>query len=594
MIFLFFAWLLLGGCGFLIGNAVLNQLNLGRYLEKAGDRLIVDVWLGILIFAFLLLGFSTLTPLTPLVGIATVVFLVVMSLSQQRNRVSLRNMVRSLSRSTILWFCALAFGVAAYSSQMVFLTDTGLYHFQLIKWLSQFGTVPGLALFHERFGFTSSWFALAAPFNHGILEGHIAAMTGGFAMLLWLLHFVIAFNRIIKQQALYCDWYIVVTILLLLPMILEWGVPVSSSPDLPIIALVLLVSWVILIISDAREQGAHSTDKVLNACFVPFILSVGATTVKLSALPLLIVSGMYCLLSAPHNIKKLALIAGIASFFLLPFMAVGTVSSGCPLYPSSLFCTDLPWSIGSERAQEMTKILIEWARWGGPTPEGATALNWLLPSKTWGVKFYLRFALILLSFVSLALLLTTRLREKRIFPDKYAIGVGALGVAFIIFSSPAFHYGLGYLVVLPGLLIAANFQSYNSAMAKLGEWRRYVPAILVGLLTCVVGVHYVVSYKSQGFLYNKDREVLSAAINEKRVHSGDNPNFNLMLPPRLLSISLIVEPFTREPDDVSYFRPKDDGDGLCWDSPLPCTDGILRNVKLRNKEKGIKAGFVNG
>jgi hypothetical protein len=606
MILLFLAWALLGGCSFLIGNAILNQLNPEHYFERSGDRLVVGIWLGILIFAIIFLGLSLLIPLTPLVGIVVAGISIFTSLLQKRNRVFVSKMVRSLSLTTVLGSCALALGIAAYTSKMVFLFDTGLYHFQLIKWLSQLGTVPGLALLHNRFGFTSSWFALAAPFNHGILQGRIAPMTGGFAMLLLLSHFSIAIIRVINQRAIYSDWFIVATTLLVLPVILEWGVAVSPSPDLPIIALVLLVSWVILVVSNDHEEGSRPANKDLNIQLLPLVLSAGAATIKLSAFPLLIVSGVFYLLISPPNIKKLVLATGVTSFFLLPFMVVSIVTTGCPLYPSPLLCTDLPWSLGAERALAITLNLIEWARWGGPTPAGATAFNWILPWNVGGTKYYFRSALLLLSFISLSFLFTSFVRRKGIYINKYAIAIGVTGITFMVLGSPALHYGLGYLAVLPGLLIGINFQLFNSLIERSGKLRKYAPVFLVSVLVCLVGIRYVIPNKDQKLLYGRDKDILYKAINEKRVQLDDNPYFNLILPPKLLNVLLIAEPITRETvdiqsmnitkngaEDVKYFRPRI-ADELCWDSPLPCADSILKNVKLRNKEEGIKAGFVKG
>ncbi len=47
--------------------------------------------------------------------------------------------------------------------------DTDSYHIQMVKWVQEFGSVPGIANLHLRFGFNSSWFisigVLSYPFR---------------------------------------------------------------------------------------------------------------------------------------------------------------------------------------------------------------------------------------------------------------------------------------------------------------------------------------------------------------------------------------------------------------------------------------------
>ena len=49
--------------------------------------------------------------------------------------------------------------------------DTDSYHIQMIKWARDYGSVPGIANLHLRYGFNSSWFisvALLSPAIKGV------------------------------------------------------------------------------------------------------------------------------------------------------------------------------------------------------------------------------------------------------------------------------------------------------------------------------------------------------------------------------------------------------------------------------------------
>ncbi|MDR1863585.1 MAG: hypothetical protein LBQ67_06670, partial [Treponema sp.] len=64
--------------------------------------------------------------------------------------------------------------------------DTDLYHAQTIRWLNEYGTVPGLGNLHSRLGFNSSWHTFAALIDNGFWDNRSAlfmplfAWTGAF------------------------------------------------------------------------------------------------------------------------------------------------------------------------------------------------------------------------------------------------------------------------------------------------------------------------------------------------------------------------------------------------------------------------------
>ncbi|QNP52660.1 hypothetical protein H9L05_02570 [Hymenobacter qilianensis] len=59
--------------------------------------------------------------------------------------------------------------------------DSGLYHFQTLKWLNEYPTVPGLGNLHGRLAFNSSWFPLLSLFRYGSPAGPMYGL-GAFCM----------------------------------------------------------------------------------------------------------------------------------------------------------------------------------------------------------------------------------------------------------------------------------------------------------------------------------------------------------------------------------------------------------------------------
>lgn len=404
MLILFLLLTLTGGCGLVIGNALLTRLDPWQCFERIGDRVIIATWLGVLILANSFLIISLFTPLSPRVTVPATLLLLVSSLCSRQSRTALWALAWQKA-GTIVGIMALALGAAAYCSQVIVWYDSGLYHVQVIKWLAEFGLVPGLALIHSRFGFISSWFTLPASFNHGMLQGRVATLPGALCLLLLLAHALGAFVHIAEQRARNQDLFIVAASLLALPVILVYGMPNSPSPDFPVIVLIIVVAWVMLTIS-SQEENHEQAGRTMQVMMVPLVLAVGAASIKLSALPLVMVSGFYYLFSGRPNIKKVAAAGSLTALPLISVATAGLITSGCAFYPVSFLCVDLPWSLGAAAAETMARIIRDWARWGGMrAPENATSWNWILP---WFKAEKVGAALIILSLLAVISLLSSR------------------------------------------------------------------------------------------------------------------------------------------------------------------------------------------
>jgi hypothetical protein len=71
----------------------------------------------------------------------------------------------------LLSFGILIFMILTINAGPSIMDDTDSYHIQMIKWAQEYGSVPGIANLHLRFGFNSSWFiscALVWPKVQGI------------------------------------------------------------------------------------------------------------------------------------------------------------------------------------------------------------------------------------------------------------------------------------------------------------------------------------------------------------------------------------------------------------------------------------------
>lgn len=68
--------------------------------------------------------------------------------------------------------------------------DTSLYHYQAIKWIEEYGVVPGLGNLHNRFAYNSAFMALQALFSFEWLVGQSLHTVNGFVCCFFMIYAV--------------------------------------------------------------------------------------------------------------------------------------------------------------------------------------------------------------------------------------------------------------------------------------------------------------------------------------------------------------------------------------------------------------------
>jgi len=596
MLFYLASWILLVVSGAAVGSAVL-AITKSSIFSHFGDRIITATWLGLLTIGTILLGLSVVLPLSPAIGFGLMAILTTAALSAKAVRRDFRMLRLYRTNSLVLSLGMLAVVAALSSTRLVEAFDTGFYHYQLTRWLSEYGTIRGLGLIFPNFGFSSSWFALAAPFDFGPFQGRVAALLGGLAIFLSLLHFALAVSRIIQRRADRADWFLAGGYALIFPVCFSWAFEVSLSPDVPAWILTLLVGWLMLLTghSGLRKRSATGSD---DSAILPLILALGATTLKLSAAPIVFIAGLFYWFNSSAKWNTRLVSASIASLLLVPIPAASFTSSGCPFYPNPLLCLDVPWGRGKAAAQIISADITEWARWRGPTPSGATAWNWIVP---WISHLD---NLVLISFCALCLLGFVAARGWRAGESfLYVLGLLLGGTAFVFVMAPNARFGAGYLSLYPALFLAA----VGPRLGGLVHWQLVDPGRFRAPSTTVayvlVGIAGLLAIDASVRELTLRRE-LRSLTNLQMPKDPDLVN-RLLWPPVLArstgDLILIhnrrynrlerLELETERSNGIEYRRPK--GGGQCWGAALPCAPNPLQNdVRLRFPDNGLRSGLT--
>ena len=527
-----------------------------------------------------LLATSLILPLSTAVG-ATIAFgLTALSLLSSGVRTRMLWLLSGLTPSLTLCLFALIIIVALSFTPKMSWFDTGVYHLGIIKWLSKYGAVPGITLINPKFGFTSSWFALAAPLTPEAIGSRIGAITNGFIVWMAIVQLLICWIKTLEKRSRISDWFLLsffsISISLYALKFSTSPILVSFTADIAVTFLIGLTAWSILIISDDRQSShklstAAVKSSILDARIIPLILSCGAVTLKLSAFPLLPVTFLYYIWGPKINIQRI--LGGVTTIFLLllPMILFGVITSGCPLYPSTAMCLDTPWLITKQQAIEEASEVQFWWKLVDEDVSGVTFLllgflRWLQGS----INSQMMIALLVASFVlSFWILRTAEHGNNRGYI--WLIGIGFLGMSFIMIKGPLIRFGLGYFILVSSLSLA-HYGLFQLTKMKLGVARLFSFVFRGGRPSKLIPL---------GFL-------LLLGFTTATVDSGD-VQARLILP-----LELPIAPIeARQVNDVKYVYPLYPYYKACWGAKLPCApEPIENNIKLRNPSQGLGAGFV--
>ncbi len=607
MSYFLLAWLLLLATCWIVGTGTLAGLQLrlslgvqmrvmyplpSLHFSRVGDRAIASLWLGLVVLAVALQAVALVLPLSSWVGGAVVLVLVAAVLRSPCNRVQVRGLWRGLQyglrhgllRQQLALVGGLAVAIAAFMSQPVTWLDTGLYHHSSIQWLAAHGTVPGVALLFGHFGFGSSWFALAAPFSPTAFSDRVAAIANGFALFLAGISLLICGVQCRRKTARFSDWFLASYLVLLLPVLVAYPlfaqILVSASPDLPVMLLVGITVWAMLVV-------LHPTQPVaLLSCeqAVPMMLAVGAMTMKLVAIPLVVVGVLFCGVQGRGTWRRSLVGASLLLVLSAPMLISNSITSGCPLFPSNLFCLALPWSPSKTAIQNLATNTHGAIHWYSGDRLSIMSLIW--GAWRWFNGERINQLLVLFGIVTIVSLLyvTQRFKLAHLRSHLWLIGTTIFSLGFLFITTPMARFTLPYVMILVALLSATIVQQLVSASSSnplpagiqkpQGRHRIMLPAMQRSLVR----------------LGGTQMAMSGAIVLLSLLVCFPTPS-RLVLPPPMLRDPIVQKTV----NNITYwspFEPASGLKGLCWSAPLPCAFDVEPDVWLRQPSRGIAGGFV--
>ena len=202
--------------------------------------------------------------------------------------------------------------------------DTGLYHAQAIRWVEEYGVVPGLGNLHMRLAYNSAFMSLQALFSLGWLLGQSLHTLNGFfclAVLFYIFSTVRLWGENSRRTSDFLKCAAVVYVVQKCHDISSSGTDIEAM----LLMLYIFIKW-----SEYMEW--EEEDGVLYGYLC--LVSVYAATVKLSAAStaLLALCPLYLFVREKNGRAILAHVAAGLGI-LLPFLIRNVVISGYLVYP---------------------------------------------------------------------------------------------------------------------------------------------------------------------------------------------------------------------------------------------------------------------
>ena len=397
---------------------------------------------------------------------------------------------------------------AYFTSRGYMVHDTKLYHAQSIRWIEEYGIVPGQGVVNSRFSYNSSVFSLAALYSLKFVFGQsMHAMSGWFAFLLS----VTTLDIIKGVKKFRLSDFANVAAIYYLTLITDEVLAPSSDYATMCVLFFLVIKWLRLLEQPKEEQQTAPYGLLC-------VLGVYALTLKLTAglILILLIKPAYRLLKEKQWKQILCyLLLGILT--AAPWLIRGVLISGWLLYPfPALDLFDLPWKQKTEWVKTDAGAIKTWGRGVNYSVLAAQPIwEWY---GTWFKTLSLMekgIALVdiaaLVSFVGAAIAVFLRKNWENL--DRLLVcATAACSYLYWQTSAPLPRYGYTYMLLLPALVFGWGILLLKKDRLLQGGLALYGVYKIVMLISYIAGCAWYPAYIRQVDYYSADTEVWTVEV----------------------------------------------------------------------------------
>ena len=429
--------------------------------------------------------------------------------------------------------------------------DTLGYHAQTIQWIEKYKAVPGVVHLHFRFGLQGLWFVDCALFGFSFF-GKDGFTFLNSTVLVWFFIFIINrinYNFFSEGKKLYGILWITLLFLTMWSYTQVRLTATSASPDFIATLFVLTILYLLL----------HKTG--IDNWLLPVFLGITATTIKLSAGPmLLIVAAAAIIFLKNRKVTLLLALVLISTVSFFPFIARNIISSGYVVFPSTAIdVANVDWKYNQGLTIHEKKYITAYAKRPGVETKDEiisaakmSPLEWL--PGWWQHQSIADQAILCLFVLSiLAGLLSLNKIIRSGFVPLFSLLTTLTGIIFWFINAPDPRFGFGQLLGFIGIVAYLILKEKEIAVN-----RSILSAVLVSFIVIIT------AYTGHRFIkfFNGDQLLTPLGI-EKTFYK------------------------TFECDGFKINSPVDNHD--FGKIPIPCTDLTCENFSPRGNK--ITDGF---
>lgn len=436
--------------------------------------------------------------------------------------------------------------------------DSYLYHINAIQWNEMYGTVPGLANFHDRFGLNSSVFVLSAAFSYNFLYNQ-------YIFTISSLCYLVLFIWLLKQTVFKKGIIGFFSVLFIYFFTAQYANDISS-PGTDLLPNII-VGYVLLSLLFDGEILTKKTHLFI-------ILSLFCITLKLSSFPIILIGLWAVYLRNKKFFKALFQFSGFGCLLILPWMTKNVMLTGYIIYPMAevdLFNFD--WEVSKNSVLDIKKWITSWARIPMKNHDEVLAMPfkewfsvWWNASLNINKFFYLLAAAAPLSCSSYYLI--NKKIEKSIL---ITILVAYLGLTFWFVTAPDVRFSFTFVLFLA--LLPLFF--FKSLVDKVAE--KINPLLIISTVYCLflMGKNGYRLFCEDYISAGNFSEYAYLPLDPSEVKDKRNIKFN--------SVVLL----TKDGRKIELFEPNPNH-AQCFDK-FPCSWYIDQRLKLRGED--LKDGF---
>lgn len=341
--------------GILIYEWFSSQKNDGAHSHKP---LIVYTISGLIVLTGIGQWLALLMPLTGLVNVIIISAPVILSFFF-RKRVSSKllqtwHSLKKLWPSVLICFCCFVIMILVINAGPIKMDDSESYHIQMVKWLREYGTVPGLANLHVRYGFNSAWFS-----SVGILTPSTEAINS-YLLLNGLISCWFCFYLLDKLQQVYAisekrvRLNIIVGIFLVLAAgLITWPMIRGNATNTNYDFITTVCLFVLFLEAMLADKFRFGWEWVVWPCFL--------FTVRIINYPVLLLT-LYVLIQIFKNkgYRRGLIYLSLAFLLIAPFIARNVLLSGYAFFPA--YQVDI-FSVDWKTDRQMTEAKLDYIRY---------------------------------------------------------------------------------------------------------------------------------------------------------------------------------------------------------------------------------------